>query len=67
MIEGGCGVTFALEATKRLRIIGEVIREKLEGNEAVEASVLGLVDHAHTTAAELLDDAVVGNCAAEDR
>jgi hypothetical protein len=42
-----------------LAISGYVFREKLEGHEAVEPGVLGLVDNTHPATAELLDDAVV--------
>ena len=38
---------------------GDFVRQELQGDEAMEASVLGLVNHTHPAAAELLDDAVV--------
>jgi hypothetical protein len=36
-----------------------VLRQEFEGDKAVEPSVLGLVDHTHTAAAEFLEYAVV--------
>jgi hypothetical protein len=59
MIQGGCGLRFALKAGEGLRVAGNVIGQELEGYEAMEASVFRLVDHTHAAAAQLLDDAVV--------
>jgi hypothetical protein len=42
-----------------LRVAGYLVGKKLEGDEAVKPQVLGLVYHAHTTAAELGANAVV--------
>ena len=47
-------------AAERLRIVGDIVGEKLERDEAVQPRILSLVDDAHT-AAELLDDAIVGD------
>ena len=47
------------EALQRLRVPGDLFGQKLQGDEAVQPSVLGLVDHTHAATAELLDDAVV--------
>jgi hypothetical protein len=36
--------------------------QKLQGDEAIETGIFGLIDHSHTAAAtEFLDDAVVGD------
>ena len=43
-----------------LRIASDFGREKLEGYEAVQFGVFGLVDDAHA-AAEFFEDAIVGN------
>jgi len=53
------GSSLALKALEGLRIRGDLRGKKLERDEAPELDVLGLVDHTHTTAAELIDDAVV--------
>ncbi len=54
--------------SKRLRACesgANLVRQELQGDEAIELDVLGLVHHAHPTAAQLFEDAVVGNRAAE--
>jgi hypothetical protein len=38
---------------------GYLVRQKLQGDEAVQLYILGLVDHTHPAATELLDEAVV--------
>ena len=60
MIQGGRGPSLALESAQRLPVASQIVRQELEGDEAMEPGVLRLVDHAHAAAAELLDDAVVG-------
>jgi hypothetical protein len=42
-----------------LRIFSNIIRQELEGDEAMQPGILGLVDHAHAAAAEFLDNAIV--------
>ena len=61
VIECRCGLRFTLKAAERLRIVGDIVGEKLERDEAVQPGILSLVDDAHTAAAELLDDAIVGD------
>ena len=60
MIQGGRGSSLALEPAQRLPVASQVVRQELERHEATEPGVLRFVDHAHAAAAELLDDAVVG-------
>ena len=45
--------------SKRLRVLGYVLRQEFQGDEAPKLGVLSLVDHTHPAAAQLLDDAVV--------
>ena len=59
MVQGGCGACFPPKARERLRVLGQFFGKKLQGDEAVQPRVLGLIDHAHPAAAQLLDDAVV--------
>jgi len=54
MVEGGSGTRFTAEALECLGISGQVFREKFQRDVAPEAEILGLVDHAHPAAAELL-------------
>jgi hypothetical protein len=49
----------ALEAGKSLCVLGYVVKQELECNEAMQLHVLSLVDHTHPAAAQLLDEAVV--------
>ena len=53
------------EAAESLRVFGNVVGQELQSDKAVQLYVLGFVDNAHATAAEFLDDAVVGNRLAE--
>ena len=59
MVESGGGLGFALEAAESLRVSGDLVGQELQGDEAAELNVLGLVDDTHAAAAEFLDDAVV--------
>ena len=61
MIQGGCGLGFALEAGQGLRVAGHFPGQKLECDKTVQPRVFSLVDHAHTAAAQLLNNAVVRN------
>ena len=59
MVESGRGLSFATETGQSLGIAGEFGGEKLEGDEAMQARVFGLVDDAHAASAEFFGDAVV--------
>ncbi len=59
VVEGGGGFGFAAEAFESLRVGGEGVGEKFQGDEAIEESVLGFVDDAHSAAAETFEDAEV--------
>ena len=61
MVQRRSGLRLAPEAFQRLRVLRDVVGQELEGDETVQARVLGLVDHAHAAAAELSEDAVVRN------
>ena len=50
-----------VEAAQSLRVRGETIGKEFQGNEAVEFDVFRLIHHAHATASELLQNAIVGN------
>jgi hypothetical protein len=54
-----------LKTGERLRVAGNFRRQEFEGDEAMQPSILGFVNHAHSAAAELLDDAVVRDVLAE--
>src|ERR1700731_1812086 len=59
MIQSRRGTSFPAEAFERLRVSGNIFRQELQGDEATKLGVLGLVNHPHPPAAQLLDDAVV--------
>ena len=67
MVEGGGGAGLALETGESLGVRSDVVGEKFEGDEALEAIVFGLVDHAHATTAQFCEDAIVGALFAEER
>jgi len=59
MVQGGSGLSLSPETAEGLRIAGNFIGQELQRHETAQANVFSLLDHSHTTAAELLDDAVV--------
>ena len=67
MVQCGGGLGFALKTAESLGVLGYFVGQKLESDEAAEFGVLGLVDHTHPAAAELLDDAVVRDGLADHR
>ena len=67
MIQRRGGAGFAAESLDGLGVLGNVVGKKFEGHVAAEARVLGFVDHAHATAAQFFQDAVMGNGAANHR
>jgi hypothetical protein len=65
MIQCRRRLRLALEPGQRLRVVGDIVRQELQGNEAVEFNVLGFVDNTHAAAAELLHDAVMRDSLAD--
>ena len=61
MVERGRRLRFPLESFQSLPVPGEFCRQKLQGHSALQLAVLGLVHYPHAPAAQLLQDAVVGN------
>ena len=61
MIERRGRAGFALEAFQRLAVLGKMLRQKLQGDEAAEFNVLGLVHHSHTPVTQHLQHPVVRN------
>jgi hypothetical protein len=53
MIKRRSGFGLAAEAFQGLQVMGDVRRQKLESNKAVEARVLSFIDYAHATAADV--------------
>src|SRR6185312_12672787 len=59
------GPRLTLEAFERLCILGDVVRQELERDEAAELGILGFVNHTHPAAAQLLQDVVMRDCLVE--
>jgi hypothetical protein len=61
MVERGCRLGLALEASKGLGIIGNLVGQELKRDEALQFDIFGLVNQPHPTAAEFFDDAIMRN------
>ena len=61
VVEGGRGLGLPLKTAESLRVVGEFVGKELQGDVATELEVFRLVDHAHATATDLAEDAVMGN------
>src|SRR5262249_16902439 len=59
VVEGRCSPRFPLEPLQRARIPFGLLREKFEGYPASQADVLGLINDAHASGAELPYDPVM--------
>jgi len=59
MVQGRSRLGLALEAGQGLGVAGNVIRQELERDKAVQPGVFGFVDDAHATTTDLLHNAVV--------
>jgi hypothetical protein len=59
MVQCGRGLGLALKAGECLWVTGNVFRQEFEGDESMKACVLGLVNHTHPAATQLLHNAVV--------
>ena len=65
MVESRGGAGFALEALAGLGVVGEFVGKEFESDAAAETEIFRLVDHAHASPAELLQDAIVGDSLSE--
>src|SRR5690348_14101980 len=65
MIERGGGAGFTLKAFEGLLVAGDAFRKKFQRDETAEARVFGFVDDAHASAAELFENAVMGDGGAD--
>jgi len=59
VIESQGRARFALEALQSLVVLGKMFIQKLQGDEAAELGVLGLINDTHPVATQLLEDAVM--------
>src|SRR4029077_19682752 len=61
MVKSGGSASLTAEAFERLRVTGKFIGKELQSDVPTEFEVFGFVHDAHTTAANLADNSVVGN------
>ena len=61
MVQGACRARLALESFERLRIARQLVRKKFQRHVAAKLGVFGFVNDTHTTAAEFLQNPIVGN------
>jgi hypothetical protein len=66
VIESGGSASFAEETIEGNFVARKIVGKKFESDQAAESGVFGFVDDAHTTAAELLNDAIVRKSLAEN-
>ena len=59
MIQGRCRLSLAAKSAERGGIADYILGKELEGDEAVQARVFSLVNHAHPATTEFLDHFVV--------
>jgi len=62
VVEGGEGLGLAFEPGQAVGVLGDVQRQRLDGDLAAECGVFGPIDRAHTTFAQLGGDSVVTEC-----
>ena len=67
MIQGRGGASFAAETFEGLRVLGDVVRQEFQRDEAAERNILGFIDNAHPPTAELFDDAEMRDGLANQR
>src|SRR5208282_269216 len=61
VVQGGSGSCFATETLQGLRVLRDLVGEKLQGDETMQPGVLSFIDHAHAPAAELAHYAIMGD------
>jgi hypothetical protein len=67
MVERGRSASLPLKTLERCRISTKLRRKELQRHAAAEGRILGLEDDTHPAAAQLLQNAVVGNSLADHR
>jgi hypothetical protein len=61
MVQSRRSLRFPLKPGEGLRVFGNLFGQELQGNEAMQPNIFGLIDHPHPATAQLLDDSVVRN------
>src|ERR1700758_3520825 len=65
VIQRGCRTRLSAKTLEGMWVLGQVVRKKLKRDKPSKRSVLGLVHNTHAAAAQLFDDAVVGDSFAD--
>jgi hypothetical protein len=61
VVQGGRSLGLPLETAESLCVVGEFVGKELQRYVATELEVFGLIHHTHAPAANLAEDAVMGN------
>jgi hypothetical protein len=61
VVQGGRRLGFPLKTAEGLRIVCEFVGKELQSDMATKLEVFGFVHHSHPAAADLAEDAVVGD------
>ncbi len=61
MVELRGGASLSFESLERLGVASKILGDELQRDVAAEFEILRLIDHAHTTASEFSQDAIVGD------
>jgi hypothetical protein len=67
VIQCGCGLPLALEASQSVRVARDIVGQELQGNMPVQPDVFSLIHHSHASTTELGDDAVVRDGLADQK
>jgi hypothetical protein len=59
-------LSFTSKTGKRLQVAGDPLRQEFQCHEPMKTRVLGPVNNTHTAAAQLFEDAVMGNGGANE-
>ena len=59
MIQSGRGLGFPTKTFQCLRVFRQFLGQELQRDEPMQLDILGLIDHTHAAATELLQDAIV--------
>jgi len=65
VIELGKKLGFPFKTSQPLRILGELLRQHLDGHFTAQVGVLGTINLSHTALADLLDDLVMADGGAD--
>ena len=59
MVEGRCGLRFALKALQRFGCLDQIVRQEFQRNMPFEAQILRLIHHSHSATTQFIQNAVM--------